>query len=192
MKAVFLVFSLAAAIATGASAQTLTGVKLDPAQGTAGQNVTAAISLDVENNANCGLKVHWGDGATQDIKVTDKAAIPYKATHAYAKGGDYQVMIEPKRVTSHLKCSGKNVTAAYKVVAAPVAAAPAGAASAAVKAGPTCPEGWKLDAKSVNKKTGAYGCTAKAGTALPEKKPVCSGDLTYSENSKKGMLGCKP
>ena len=101
-------------------------------------------------------------------------------------------MIEPKRVTSHLKCSGKNLTAAYKVVAAPVAAAPAGTASAAVKAGPTCPEGWKLDAKSVNKKTGAYGCTAKAGTALPEKKPVCPGDLTYSENSKKGMLGCKP
>ena len=98
MKALFAVMALAASVSTSLSAQTLTDVKLDPAQGLAGQNVTAAISLDVENNANCGLKVHWGDGATQEIKVTDKASIPYKASHTYAKGGDYQVMIEPKRV----------------------------------------------------------------------------------------------
>ena len=115
MKALFAVMALAASVSTSLSAQTLTDVKLDPAQGLAGQNVTAAISLDVENNANCGLKVHWGDGATQEIKVTDKASIPYKASHTYAKGGDYQVMIEPKRVGSHLKCSGKNITVAYKV-----------------------------------------------------------------------------
>ena len=191
MKALFAVMALAASVSTSLSAQTLTDVKLDPAQGLAGQNVTAAISLDVENNANCGLKVHWGDGATQEIKVTDKASVPYKASHTYAKGGDFQVMIEPKRVGSHLKCSGKNITVAYKV-AAPVAVAPVAAASAPMKAGPTCPEGWKLNPKSVNKKTGAYGCTAKAGTPLPEKKPVCPGNLTYSENIKKGMMGCKP
>ena len=58
--------------------------------------------------------------------------------------------------------------------------------------GPSCPEGWKLDAKSVVKKTGAYACSAKAGTAIPDKKPVCPGELSYFENSKKGMFGCKP
>ncbi|MEY4882236.1 MAG: hypothetical protein RIS34_90 [Pseudomonadota bacterium] len=193
MKALLLVFSLAASAVTGLSAQTLTGVKLDPAQGMASQNVTATIALDAKDTAYCGLRVNWGDGATQEIKVADLAAIPYKATHAYAKGGDYQVMVEPKKVGSHLGCVGKKVSVAYKVVAAAVAAAPAGAASAAMKvAGPSCPEGWKLDTKSVVKKTGAYNCTAKPGTAAPEKKPVCPGDLTYSENSKKGMLGCKP
>lgn len=33
---------------------------------------------------------------------------------------------------------------------------------------------------------------AKAGTAVPEKKVSCPGDLTYFENGKKGQLGCKP
>ncbi len=33
---------------------------------------------------------------------------------------------------------------------------------------------------------------AKAGTAIPDKKPVCPGELSYCENSKKGMFGCKP
>ena len=59
-------------------------------------------------------------------------------------------------------------------------------------AGPACPEGWKLNAKSVVRKTGAYTCTAKAGTAVPDKKPACPGELTYFENGKKGLLGCRP
>ncbi len=183
--------------ATIAGAQTLSGVKLEPAQPMAGQPVTATIALDVADMANCGMRFYWGDGATVDIKVTDKNAIPYKLTHTYAKGGDYRTMAEGKKVTSHLACSGKNVVTMLKVAAPPpppVAAAPAAAASAAktTKAsGPSCPEGWKLNAKSVSKKTGAYGCTAKAGTATPEKKPACPGDLTYYENSKKGQLGCR-
>ncbi|MFM2275934.1 MAG: hypothetical protein RL211_1806 [Pseudomonadota bacterium] len=190
MKTLFAAVTLTASVSVSLFAQTLTDLKLEPVQGIAAQSVTAVITLQVENNANCGLKVHWGDGATQEIKVTNKDAIPYKASHTYVKGGDYQVMVEPKRVGTHLKCGGKNITAAYKV--APVVAVPVGAASAPMKSGPTCPDGWKLDAKSVNKKTGAYGCTAKAGTPTPEKKPQCPGDLTYSENSKKGALGCKP
>ena len=32
---------------------------------------------------------------------------------------------------------------------------------------------------------------AKAGTATPDKKPACPGDLTYFENSKKGQMGCR-
>ena len=46
MKALFAVMALAASVSTSLSAQTLTDVKLDPAQGLAGPNVTAAISLD--------------------------------------------------------------------------------------------------------------------------------------------------
>ena len=70
-----------------------------------------------------------------------------------------------------------------------VAPAPAGAAAAAA---PSCPEGWKLNAKSVNKKSGAYTCTAKAGTAAPASHAACPGSLSYFENSKKGQLGSKP
>ena len=50
----------------------------------------------------------------------------------------------------------------------------------------------ELDKKSVNKKTGAYTCTAKAGTAAPASHAACPGSLSYFENSKKGHLGCKP
>jgi hypothetical protein len=186
-------FALAAA--TGAHSQTLSSVKLDPAAPQAGQPVTATIALDVAENANCGVRWYWGDGATEDIKVTDKNALPIKLTHTYAKGGDYRTMAEGKKVTSHLACAGKNVVTMLKVAAPPppVAAAPAPApapAPAVAKAsGPSCPEGWKL--KTSSKKSGTYTCTAKAGTALPAAKPTCPGDLTYFENGKKGQLGCQ-
>ena len=156
--------------------------------------------MDAANQANCGLHLRWGDGAVTDIRVEDKNAIPYKATHAYAKPGSYSVVAEPGKVKSSLGCVGKKVTALIKVAAppppapaapvAPAAAAPASMAKAVT--GPSCPDGWKLDAKSVVKKTGAYRCTSKAGTATPEKRPACPGDLGYFENSKKGILGCKP
>lgn len=191
LSALPLVLCLAA---TGLSAQTLTDIKIDPAQPLAGQTVTVSVNLEAGDNANCGVRFYWGDGATSDIKVNDKAAIPYKLTHTYAKAGEYRTMAEGKKVTTHLKCMGKNIVQMLTVAApkpvAPVAAAPV--AAPAQTSGPACPEGWKLTAKSVNKKTGAYNCTAKAGTALPAAKPACPGDLTYFENSKKGQLGCRP
>ncbi|MEO6624415.1 MAG: hypothetical protein ABIN37_06245, partial [Burkholderiaceae bacterium] len=92
-----------------------------------------------------------------------------------------------------LGCVGKNVSAMVKVAAPPPPPQPAVAAGAPMAvAGPSCPDGWKLNARSVNRKTGAYSCSAKAGTALPDKRPSCPGNLSYVENSKKGMLGCKP
>ena len=122
--------------------------------------------------------------------------VDFVTTHTYAKAGDYTVVADPGKVGGSLGCVGKKMNAMVKVVAPPpppVAAAPAAGASAPRTAiGPTCPADWKLNAKSVVKKTGAYACTAKAGTALPDKKPACPGDLTYYENSKKGLLGCKP
>ena len=69
------------------------------------------------------------------------------------------------------------------------AVAPAGKA---VASGPKCPEGWKLAARSVNKKSGAFACSAKAGTAAPAQRLECPGSLTYFENTKKGQLGCRP
>ena len=180
--------------ASGASAQTLKDIKLDTAQIQVGQTVTATVGLDSPNAPNCGLRVRWGDGAVTERRINSAAEVPFKTTHTYTKAGDYTVVADPGKVGGSLGCIGKNASAMVKVVAPPPPPPPkpAAAASAAmVASGPTCPDGWKLDAKSVNKKTGAYTCTAKAGTAVPEKRPVCPGDLTYTENSKKGMLGCK-
>ena len=191
MKLAILALAL---VAGGASAQTLKDIKLDTAQIQVGQTVTATVGLDSPNAPNCGLRVRWGDGAVTERRINSAAEVPFKTTHTYTKAGDYTVVADPGKVGGSLGCIGKNASAMVKVVAPPPPPPPkpAAAASAAmVASGPTCPDGWKLDAKSVNKKTGAYTCTAKAGTAVPEKRPVCPGDLTYTENSKKGMLGCK-
>jgi hypothetical protein len=173
-----------------ASAQTISGLSTIQA----GQVVTATVSFNDADSPNCGLRFYWGDGQTQDVKVVDAKQVPLVLQHTYSKPGAYDLMAEGKKVTSHLKCAGANarakVTIADSKPAAGAAAAPKPAAASA--AASHCPEGWKLDAKSVNKKTGAFTCTAKAGTKLPEKKLECGGDTGYFENAKKGQVGCRP
>ena len=180
--------------ATGVTAQTLTDLKIEPSQVLTGQTVTATIGLS-DGGPNCGLRFYWGDGATVDVKVNDKTTFPLRLTHVYDKPGDFRAMAEGKKVTTHLKCIGPNLTRTVAVSAPAPMPAPVASAAVAVtpakSAGP-CPEGWALAPKSVNKKTGAFTCTAKAGTALPAAKPACPGDLTYFENGKKGQLGCRP
>ena len=187
MKTIALVLSLAAA---GVSAQTMKEMKLDMAQVQIGQNVTASVSLDATDRPNCGMRIKWGDGAISEIRVEDKNAIPYQATHAYTRPGDYQVLADPHKIKSSLPCVGKGILVPLKVLAPPppppVAAAPIANAS-----GPSCPMGWRLNPKSVVRKTGAYSCTARAGTATPDMKAECPGDLTYFENRKKGIFGCR-
>jgi hypothetical protein len=179
-------------VPVAAFAQTITGVKVDPASAKTGDTVKVTVTGDVKDDrANCGLRVHFGDGATQDIKITDPKMLPVTVEHKYAKAGEFKVMAEPKTVTSHVRCVGKNQNAMVKVAAPPPPPAPVAAAPAPKASGPQCPDGWKLNAKSVNKKTGAFECTAKPGTKLPEAKLTCPGDLSYMENAKKGVIACR-
>lgn len=176
------------ALAAGpALAQTLKSIRVEPATAKPGQAVTVTAQLDLTENPNCGLHLHFGDGVTSTAKVNQAKDATITATHAYSKPGSYTVMVEPKRVGVSLKCLGDNQKATVTVAAAPATAAPAAAAAA-----PVCPDGWKLAAKSVNKKTGAFQCSAKAGTPAPAKRLECPGSLTYFENTKKGQLGCRP
>ena len=173
-------------------AQTLTGIKLDAPQATVGQPVKATIDFEVTSNVFCGVRVNWGDGLSEALKIDKANKVPYAVSHTYAKAGDFVVTVKPEKVTTHLACNGKDQQGNVKVVAAAVAAPVAGAASAPKAAATTtCPTGWALNAKSVNKKTQAFTCTAKPGTATPEKKLECSGDTGYFENAKKGVLGCR-
>lgn len=171
-----------------AAAQTLTGVTAEPKDVRAGQPVTITSTFEDFENPNCGLRLHFGDGQQTDYKVNQPKDLPLVVTHTYDKPGSYEIMAEPKRNGMILGCTGKNQRIKVNVAAAASAPAPAPAAAS----GPACPDGWKLDAKSVNKKTGAFTCTAKAGTAAPASKLACPGDLGYFENAKKGQLGCKP
>jgi hypothetical protein len=199
MKALKLVVSLFSMLTIGAHAQTLSGLTLEPAAIKAGESVKATVQFENAQTPNCGIKIHWGDGQTVDAKINQTKDVPFVVSHTYAKAGNYNVMIEPKRVSEVLKCSGKNINKAVIVAAAPVvpapASAPAPAASAttatASKPAAPCPEGWTLVKPGVNAKTKAFSCTAKPGTKIPEPKIACPGDLTYSENSKKGQLACR-
>jgi hypothetical protein len=191
--------AICALLAFGASAQTVTGVKVQPANAKPGDEVKATVEFDLSGPPNCGLRINWGDGAQTDSKVNQAKDVPLVVTHKYAAAGNYTVMAEPKRVGSTFGCTGKNQSTTVAVAApAPVAAAPAAAASAAKPAmaaaapAATCPAGWKLSKAGVSKKTKAFTCIAAANTKLPDAKPACPGDLTYFENGKKGQLGCRP
>jgi hypothetical protein len=182
---------------TVAQAQTFTGVQVDRPTAKPGEPVSVTASFNEVDSPNCGMHISWGDGAGDDFKIIEATNMPLKASHTYAQPGDYTITAEPKKVTTRLGCIGNKRTAMVKVVAPPVAARPAapmaapGAAPAAIKV-ELCPQGWSLNAKSMNKKTGAYSCTAKANTPVTGAKTNCPGDLTYFENTKKGQLGCRP
>ncbi len=189
---------LASAIATliaaaPVTAQTLTGVKVEPAQIRAGESAKITAGFEVSGGINCGLRLHFGDGAQMDYKINQASDVPLVVTHAYTKPGTYEIKAEPKRNGMILGCMGKNQTSALTVAGGAAAAAGAGtpAKGPTKAAAPNCPDGWKLDAASVNRKTGAFNCTAKPGTAVPATRLACPGDLGYHENPKKGVLGCR-
>ncbi len=175
-------------VAVASDAQTLIGAKVEPASARTGQPVTLTANFGNADNPNCGIRVHWGDGQAVNFKINQAKDVPLVTQHSYAKPGSYTVMVEPKSQGIALRCVGDNQRVTLNVVAPP---APAQAAAATAK-GPGCPAGWKLDAKSVNKKSGAFTCNAKAGTAAPQPQPECPGALTYFHNTKRGQLGCRP
>jgi len=196
-----LAFVLAALLPTAAWSQLLANVKVEPALATPGEAVRITVHFDVSGGVNCGLRLHFGDGQTQDFKINQAKDVPLVVTRQYAQPGELRIVAEGKTQGLVSKCGGKNQETTLKVSApvsapAPVtatAAAPAVSARAAPKtAGPQCPPDWTLEAKSVNKKTGAFTCSAKAGTKLPEGKLTCPGELGYFENAAKRQLGCRP
>ena len=127
------------------------------------------------------------------IKISNAKDIPFVATHAYAKPGNYELMVEPAGVAAKPKCGGRTQKAQVMVAALPATtvANPAVSATPAIKPARTCPVGWALGKTGVNKKTQAFTCSAPTNTAVPQPRLVCPGDLTYFENSKRGQLGCR-
>jgi PKD domain len=176
---------LLVAVALPAGAQTFSGVKVEPATAKVGEPVKITGTFDSAGNPNCNLRVEFGDGKNQNFKINQEKDVPLVTTHTYTKPGSYKVQILPRTALPMLKCKGGDQTAMLTVEA------PAKAAPMAKADGPSCPDGWKLNAKSVSKKSGAFTCTAKAGTALPATKPECPAPLGYFENKSKGQLGCR-
>ena len=183
--------ALLAALGLSAQAQTLSGIKLEPASVKVGEPVKITGTFENADNPNCNARVHFGDGQTQDFKINQLKDVPMVTSRSYTKPGEYRVTIEPKTALPTLKCVGENQTATLVVLApAPVAASAPVANAPAAPA--KCPAGWKLDTTSVNKKSGAFTCGAKIGAPLPAAKLDCAAPLGYFENKFKGQLGCRP
>jgi hypothetical protein len=194
-----------------ALAQKVTGVKATPTQLKPGEAAQIVVDFDVtDDRVNCGMRVFFGDGQQQDIKINQKEDVPIRVQHSYAKAGSYQVKAAPQNIGPIFKCLGKDVSttltvaAPAAVAAAPVAAAPVqtpmakSAAAVAPPPGkfmpdtkPVCPDGFKLDSKSWNKKSGAFTCTAPKGAAMPTERLACERDLAYFESKKTMRVGCK-
>lgn len=194
------------ALCGAAGAQTLSGLKLEPGNVKVGEAVRITGTFDNADNPNCNVRLHFGDGQTQDFKINQLKDVPLVTSHRYAQPGQYRVMLEPKTALPMLGCVGSNKIALVNVSAAPapaavvvsppVAAAPLPAAPAPPQArstdGAACPQGWSLMPKTVNKKTGAFVCRARIGTALPAARLHCRPPLSYFENTSRGQLGCRP
>jgi hypothetical protein len=183
---------LAAVFGVTAHAQLIGSVTASPVTVKVGEPVTVTANVDVVSGNYCGFSVFYGDGKNADGYSDVSHPTPMVTTHAYAKPGTYSISLGGRSVESHPNCGGGDKFATVMVTegakaAVPIALVPAKPAVAAS----VCAAPWKLSGK-LNAKTGAYTCVAKAKTALPELKSVCSGDLTYFENSKKGQFGCKP
>ena len=179
-----LAFSVACLLPAAGFAQQLTGIKVEPAEIKAGESARITVSFDVPSGINCGLRLHFGEGAPGDYKINQQKDVPLVVNRVYPRPGEYRLMVEPKTVGALLRCGGKSQYAVVKVAGTAAVAAPKPAAAAA----PLCPAGWTLDRKSPRKDTGAFTCTAAPGTQPV--KIACPGDLSYFENVRKGLLGC--
>lgn len=196
LKSLMAGLSLAGVLMVSAQAQFLASLTVNPQAAKTGEPVTVTANFDIASASYCGFIVFFGDGTSVDGVVDVNKPPPFVVSHTYAKPGQYNLSMGGRSVQSHPNCSGPDkfasitITEAVKPVAAAQPAKPA-AVAAAPTAATVCPANWKIVAKSFNKKTGAYSCSAKPGTELPKDKPVCPGDLTYFENAKKGQFGCR-
>ena len=176
-------------LAGAAHAQVLGTITASSTNVKVGEPVTITANIDVINANYCGFVVGFGDGTFKDAVSDVNTPVPLVITRTYDKPGSYHVTLGGKNVQNHPNCGGQERAVDITVTGVAKAAAPV--APAAMKAAEVCEKPWKLSGK-LNPKTGAFTCAAKAGTAFPVAKPVCSGDLSYFENSKKGQYGCKP
>ncbi len=155
---------LLAAVAAQAPAQTLTGVRVAPANVKVGEPVRITVDFDVqEQKINCGIRLHFGDGFHEDYKINQPSDVPLGVSRSYARAGSFQISVEPQTVRGVLKCLGKPARATVNVAAAAAASAPA----AAVAPPPA-------SVVSSAPRAAAPAPTAKPAASAPAAKPAAS------------------
>lgn len=183
---------MATGLALGMSALsyagTITGVKVEPANAVVGAPVKVTVSGG--NEGICVVRVEYGNGDVDVSKMNaGKEDFPRSYNKSYNKAGTYTILAKGGREGSTFGCVGESKATVTIAEAPKPAAAPAAAAMAA--GGPTCPDGYALNKASVNKKSGAFSCSAKKGAKKPEKAMECPAGTEYFATPKGSSLGCK-
>jgi hypothetical protein len=176
-------------LAAAAQAQVIGGITASATSVKVGEPVTITANIDVIKANYCGFVVGFGDGETKDGVSDVTNAVPLVVTHTYAKAGSYHVTLGGRNVQNHPNCAGQEK--AVDITVAEAAKPMEAAKPAPLKATEVCTAPWKLVAKTFNAKTGAYSCSAKAGTDMPATKPACMGKLKSFEDAQKGQFGCR-
>ncbi len=143
--------------------------------------VRFTVSGTADSRDRCGYFVEYGDGAAGDSRLIDNENGQFNRPHerTFANPGTYTIRASGKSVKTTGPCNGSASTTVTVVAAA---AAPGRWEGRAVA--PVCPEGWLLNERSVNRRTGAFSCTAKPTVQL-----VCPDGLRYYERD--GVIGCR-
>ena len=139
------------------------------------------VSGTAASNDRCGYFVEYGDGAAGDSRLLDNENGRFTRSHerTFTNPGTYTIRARGRSVKTTAPCNG-SATATVTVTAAATSSRTDRRAAM-----PTCPEGWMLNEKSVNWRTGAFSCTAKPAGEL-----VCGDGLRYYERD--GVIGCRP
>jgi hypothetical protein len=143
--------------------------------------VNFTVSGRAASGDHCGYFVEYGDGAAGDSRIVEKTNGGFSRSHqrTFTSPGTYTVTASGKNVKTTSACNGaSNVT--VTVVAAAAYPSRHGRAANA----PTCPEGWMLNEKSVNWRTGAFSCAPK-----PAEQLACGDGLTFYASN--GLIGCR-
>jgi len=176
---------------TGAAqAGKIASVKVEPASIAAGGQVK--VTVDGEDEGVCGLRVEYGTGDVDVTKMSkDKDNFPRSFMHTYNQPGTFTIIAKGGREGTTLGCTGDAKATVTVTAPPPKPAAAAGANPAAAMPAPACPDGFVLNKASVNKKTGAYSCSAKKGAQLPTSGIACPPNTAYYTNTAGTLLGCK-
>ena len=182
--------------AAPATAGAISGVKAEPASATVGQQVK--VTVDGTDGGICGLRVEYGNGDVDVTKMSEgKDKFPRSFMKSYNKAGTYTIIAKGGKDGSALGCPGETKTTvtiaeAPKPVAPAVPVAVGGPARPVAMPAPTCPDGYKLNTKSLDKRSGAYSCSSTAGAKMPEKALECPAKTEFFSNtsSKGTTLGC--
>ncbi len=144
--------------------------------------VRFTVSGNADSRDHCGYFVEYGDGAAGDSRLLDNENGQFNRTHerTFSRAGTYTVRASGKSVNTTGPCNGSASTV-VTVVAASTAASGRGDGRGPA---PVCPNGWQLNERSVNWRTGAFNCSAKPAEPL-----VCPEGLSYYE--REGTIGCR-